>query len=73
MTAGDARPALRVVSGSPTAEELAIVTALVSAAASAPPADSARPARLRGTWNDPARTARRTLRPGPNAWRSSGW
>ena len=70
------RPALRVVSGSPTAEELAVVTALVSAAAAAGDGDGRdgeTPGRLRGTWSDPAGSARRTLRPGPNAWRSSGW
>lgn len=71
------RPALRVVSGSPTPEELAVVTALVSAAAAAGDGASegggAGAGRLRGTWSDPARSARRTLRPGPNAWRSSGW
>ena len=69
------RPALRVVSGSPTAEELAVVTALVSAAAAAGDGgrDGDAPTRLRGSWSDPARAARGPLRPGPNAWRSSGW
>jgi len=71
----DGRPALRVVSGSPTAEELAVVTALVSAAVATAGAEGERPAtpRPRGTWNDPAHATRRTLRPAPNAWRSSGW
>ena len=69
------RPALRVVSGSPTAEELAVVTALVSAAATAGDGgrDGDAPTPPRGTWSDPARAVRETLRPGPNAWRSSGW
>lgn len=63
---------LRVVSGSPTAEELAVVTALVAAAASGGPAAPA-PVRARGTWSDPALRVRRPLLPGPNAWRSSAW
>jgi len=53
-----------------------VVTALVSAAAAAGDGDGRdgeTPGRLRGTWSDPAGSARRTLRPGPNAWRSSGW
>ena len=72
-TVSEARPTLRVVGGSPTPEELAVVTALVTAAAAAAPDDAGTRPRLRGTWNDPAGTTRRTLRPGPNAWRSSGW
>ena len=65
-------PALRVVGGSPTPEELAVVTALVAAVTSSGAPAPARP-RLRGTWSDPARGLRRPVRPGPNAWRSSGW
>ena len=67
------RPTLRVVGGSPTPEELAVVTALVTAASAAGGEDTGASQGLRGTWNDPARSTRRTLRPGPNAWRSSGW
>jgi hypothetical protein len=65
------RPALRIVSGNPTPEELAAVTALVTAASSGAP--EATPTTLRGGWSDPARLQRRRLIPGPNAWRSSGW
>jgi hypothetical protein len=62
------RPTLRVVSGSPTPEELAALTAVVAVASAAvPPAlDRVR----RGGWNDPAWQHRRPLRPGPNAWRA---
>jgi hypothetical protein len=69
-TEGD-RPALRVVSGSPTAEELAALTAVVAAASggAAEPAERVR----RGGWNDPCALHRRQLVPGPNAWRSAAW
>jgi hypothetical protein len=65
----DARPVLRVISGSPTPEELAVVTALVGAAGegASTPAAGAR----RGGWSDPAALHRRPLIPGPNAWRSA--
>jgi Acyl-CoA carboxylase epsilon subunit len=65
-------PTLRVVSGSPTPEELAVVTALVAAAAGGAGDEPASPT-LRGTWSDPARRLRYPLHPGPNAWRSSAW
>jgi hypothetical protein len=65
-------PALRVVSGSPTPEELAVVTALVAAAANRDGEEPA-PRVRRGGWNDPARAHRRPLIPGPNAWRASAW
>jgi hypothetical protein len=64
--------ALRVVGGSPTAEELAVVTALVAAAARAGDAAGPAPHPL-GGWSDPARRLRTPLRPGPNAWRASAW
>jgi hypothetical protein len=64
------RPVLRVVSGSPTAEELAVVAAIVANAGAAEPPRVERG--RRGGWNDPAAVHRRPLIPGPNAWRSSG-
>jgi Acyl-CoA carboxylase epsilon subunit len=67
-----ARPALRVVSGSPTPEELAVLTALV-AAAGVGGSDEPAPRVRRGGWNDPSATHRRALIPGPNAWRASAW
>jgi Acyl-CoA carboxylase epsilon subunit len=63
------RPALRVLSGSPTAEELAALTAVVAVASATTPAA---PERVRrGGWNDPAWQHRRPLIPGPNAWLAS--
>jgi hypothetical protein len=62
------KPVLRVVRGEPSAEELAVLTAVMTAAAGgedepAPP--------QRGRWNDPAHGLRRPLSPGPGAWRAS--
>ncbi|HLY33388.1 MAG TPA: acyl-CoA carboxylase subunit epsilon [Jatrophihabitantaceae bacterium] len=71
MNANEPRQAqLRVVKGDPTAEELAVVTAVVTAAASAGPAD-APAAPVRGRWNDPARMHRRALLTGPGGWRAA--
>jgi hypothetical protein len=64
------RPALRVVRGDPSPEELAALTALVAARGGAE-ADEAEPAR-RGRWNDPALRLRRYWRPGPGGWTSAG-
>jgi acyl-CoA carboxylase epsilon subunit len=63
------RPVLRVVSGSPTPEELAVLAAVVATAGAAEPARVERV--RRGGWNDPAALHRRMLIPGPNAWRAS--
>lgn len=64
-----AAPMLRVVSGTPTAEELAVLTAVVSAAGTG---DDAPVERVRrGGWSDPAALHRRQLAPGPNGWRAA--
>ena len=63
-------PLLRVVKGEPSEEELAVLTALVTVAGSG--GDEPTPP-TRGGWNDPSRSVRWTLLPGPGAWRSSGW
>jgi hypothetical protein len=63
------RPHLRVVRGEPTAEELAVLTALVTAVGSGgsePP-----PAPARGRWSDPASQFRRHLLHGPGGWRAA--
>ena len=67
--AGESAPVLRVVSGSPTPEELAVVTALVAVAGSA----SGSPAQpsTRGRWADPKWSLRGAWLSGPGAWRSS--
>jgi hypothetical protein len=66
-----ARPVLRVVSGAPTDEDLAVLTA-VMAAISASATETAEPQRnRRGGWGDPAAAHRRMLLPGPNGWRAA--
>ncbi len=62
-------PVLRVIAGSPTPDEVAVVVSVLSAvAASAAPADQ--PVRLR-SWASPARALRRRPAPGPTTWRDS--
>ena len=59
---------VRIVRGQPTPEELAALTAIVTAAgaASAPAgAEAPQP----GRWNDPAYAHRRLWLTGPGAWR----
>jgi acyl-CoA carboxylase epsilon subunit len=64
---GDAaKPALRIVRGNPSPEELAALAAVVAAAAGS--GDTARPAPVRGRWNDPAHSLRRPLHPGAGGW-----
>ncbi len=69
-----AAPALRVVKGDPTPEELAALVAVVaarSAAVAAAAAGSRRP--LRSEWGHPARAVRRGHHAGPDQWRRSSW
>ena len=68
---GEQRPALRIVRGNPSPEDLAVLAALVTAGGGESDEPTAAP--TRGRWNDPARSFRQLLRPGPGAWRSSGW
>ena len=63
-------PALRVIAGGPTPDEVAVVVAVLSAAAaSGGPAPE--PVRLRN-WSDRARVLGRLPAPGPTTWRDSG-
>ena len=62
------RPVLRIVRGTPSPEELAVLTALVSASGGGQ--DSSTPA-PRSRWADPVHGHRRALRPGPGAWSAS--
>ena len=62
-------PTLRVVRGDPTPEELAVVTAVVTAAAST--GDDAPAPVQRGRWADPAWGMRIALPAGAGAWRNS--
>lgn len=61
-------PALRVISGNATAEEVAALVAVLSAA-SAGGAEEATP--RRSLWTDSARVPGARLAPGPGAWRAS--
>jgi hypothetical protein len=64
-------PALRVVHGDATPEEIAALVAVLLARpgdAGVPPAAPARSA-----WADRSRQLRRPLHPGPGAWRRSAW
>jgi len=67
-------PALRVVRGDATPEEIAALVAVLMARCgrSGGPARSARPL-ARGAWSDRFRQLRRPLHPGPGAWRRSAW
>jgi hypothetical protein len=65
------RPLLRVVRGEPTDAELAALVAVVTTqrASAAAQEGTSRP---RPAWSHPARSVRRSLTPGPGAWRASG-
>lgn len=63
----EGRPALRVVAGSPTAEELAIVLALASGRRAAAAAEAPH----FSLWARKSRQTRPYLRPGFGAWRAS--
>ncbi len=74
MTAPEGpRSVLRVVRGQPTPEELAAVTAVVTAVASSGVRAAPPPTVRRGRWNDPAVRHRRPWLPGPGAWRATFW
>ena len=62
-----ARPLLTVVRGEPTPEQLAALTAVIAARASA--GSDAGPAPTRSLWRTPV--LRTPLTPGPGAWRAS--
>jgi hypothetical protein len=64
-----AGPPLRIVSGSPTPEEIAVVTALVLGSGGGP--DEPAPAPLRGRWADPAALHRRAWLNGAGGWRAA--
>jgi hypothetical protein len=65
-------PRLRVVSGSPTAEELAVLAAVVAVAAAAGPPETP-PAPPHGRWSDPVWSVRHPITPGPGAWRAAAF
>ena len=65
----ESRPMLRVVKGNPTPEELAVITAVVTASAGGGESPSKQP--QRGRWSDPFDTHQRPWQFGPNGWRSA--
>lgn len=65
-------PVLRIVSGNPDAEELAAVTALLTALAASSGTDR-EPASQPGGWSDLSLRLRRPIPAGPGAWRNSTW
>jgi hypothetical protein len=66
-------PAIRVVRGNPTPEELAAALTVVQARAAATREAGPAP-HGPDAWSDPARTVwRRVPRPGPGAWRATFW
>ncbi|SDG08973.1 acyl-CoA carboxylase subunit epsilon [Klenkia brasiliensis] len=67
---GESSPLLRVVSGSPSDEELAALTAVVAALSRSGPRRR-RPVPV-GAWASHADGHRRPLQPGPGGWRASG-
>jgi hypothetical protein len=60
-------PALRVVRGTPTDEELAALVIAVTALGG----PATEPRERRSAWADRAALMRRSLRPGPTSWRTS--
>jgi hypothetical protein len=70
-TPEERRALFRVVRGEPTDAELAALTVVLAAVATAPRPET-RPA-VRTAWNDPATRLRRPLTVGPGAWRTSTW
>ena len=64
------RALFRIVRGEPDDAELAALTVVLAAAASAPAAEGGTTVR-RSAWVDRAAQLRRPLHPGPGAWRAS--
>jgi Acyl-CoA carboxylase epsilon subunit len=62
-------PALRVVRGEPSPEEVAVLTALVAAAGSGGGEGAAAP--ICGQWNDPVHSVRKYWRQGEGGWRTA--
>ena len=65
------RPVLRIVRGEPTPEELAVLTAVLSASGAGAGDADPPTAAIRGRWNDPAHLHRGSWPVGPGGWRSS--
>lgn len=70
QTPEERRALFRVVRGGPTDAELAALTVVLAAAASAGTEPAAT---IRDRWSDPAVQLRTRLAPGPGAWRTTYW
>jgi hypothetical protein len=70
---GDSAPALRVVRGDATPEEIAALVAVIAATSAAAAAQAAAAATSRrvSRWGDRPALLRRPLSHGPGAWRAS--
>jgi Acyl-CoA carboxylase epsilon subunit len=66
-------PALRVVAGDPSAEELAALTVALSAVLAARGGPALQPGRAASGWADRSRMMGAPPSPGPDAWRRSAW
>ncbi len=62
-------PALRVIRGDASAEEVAALVAVLMARAAVSEPEA--PAPVRSAWSDRSRLVRQPLHPGPGAWRRS--
>ena len=71
MSAPKRPPHLVVVRGEPTTEEIAVLTAVLTARARAVPTTEEPESRRRSGWRDRSHGLRAPLRPGPGAWRMS--
>jgi len=69
MANDPAQPLLRVVRGEPMDDELAALTVVIAALASAPAHE---PPLSQSMWADPARRLQVPQSPGPGSWRISG-
>ena len=68
----DDRPALRVVKGEPSDEELAALVAVV-AARTGNAGEARQVVKPRSCWRDPAHAMRPIPSPGPDGWRRSAF
>jgi hypothetical protein len=71
-TPEERRALFRVVRGEPSDEEVAALSVVLAALATADAAASDRP-RPVNRWSDPAARLRAPMRPGPGAWRAAAW
>lgn len=67
------RALFRVIRGDPDDAEVAALTVVLAAAASAGAAASPQDVRGRSVWVDRAAMTRGAMHPGPGAWRNSTW